>query len=121
MSHYTFPRSRYQDQIASKDPRLHRGRPDQKGREAMICYCLSRSRAYDITRNGKVCRSRRWPEVLCFDTDRDSVENPRFAEKSAGKLAKAQRRLARARRGSNDRQNIKTRIENPYKGQPPER
>jgi len=45
------------------------------------------------------------------DTDGNSVENPRFAEKSADKLAKAQRRLARAESGSNNRQKIKEQIE----------
>jgi putative transposase len=45
------------------------------------------------------------------DTDSNSVENPRFAEKAADKLAKAQKRLARAERGSNNRQKIKEGIE----------
>ena len=34
------------------------------------------------------------------DSDGNSVENPRYAEKSAKKLAKAQKRLARAKNGS---------------------
>ena len=45
------------------------------------------------------------------DTDGNSVENPGFAEKSADKLAKAQRKLARAEKGSNNRLKIKDRIE----------
>ena len=45
------------------------------------------------------------------DTDGNSVENPRFAEKSADKLAKAQRKLSRAEKGSNNRLKIKERIE----------
>ena len=45
------------------------------------------------------------------DTDGNSVENPRFAEKSADKLAKFQKRLARAKKGSNNWQKIKAKIE----------
>jgi putative transposase len=45
------------------------------------------------------------------DTDGNSIENPRYAEKSANKLAKAQRTLARAKKGSNNRKRIKERIE----------
>jgi len=45
------------------------------------------------------------------DTDGNSVENPRFAKKSTDKLAKAQKRLARAERGSNNRRKIKEQIE----------
>ncbi len=42
------------------------------------------------------------------DTDGNSVENPRFAEKSA---VKALRKLARPEKGSNNRLKIKDRIE----------
>jgi len=45
------------------------------------------------------------------DTEGNSIKNPRFAEKSADKLAKAQRKLARAEKGSNNRQTIKEQIE----------
>ncbi len=45
------------------------------------------------------------------ETNGNSVDNPRFAEKAADKLAKVQKRLARAERGSNNHQKIKERIE----------
>jgi putative transposase len=45
------------------------------------------------------------------DSDGNSVENPRYAEKSAKKLAKAQKRLARAKNGSVNRIGVKERIE----------
>ncbi len=45
------------------------------------------------------------------DSEGNSVENPKYAEKSANKLAKAQRRLARAEKGSNNRKKIKEQIE----------
>jgi putative transposase len=48
------------------------------------------------------------------DTDGNSVENPRFAKKSDDKLAKAQRKLARAERVSNNRRKIKKQIEKIY-------
>jgi len=49
------------------------------------------------------------------DTDGNSIENPRFAKKSADKLAKAQRRLARAEQGSNNHRKIKEQIETIHK------
>ncbi len=45
------------------------------------------------------------------DSDSNSVENPKYADKSANKLAKAQRRLTRAEKGSNNRKKIKEQIE----------
>lgn len=45
------------------------------------------------------------------DCDGNSVENPKYAEKSAKKLVKAQRRLASAEKGSNNRKDIKEQIE----------
>ncbi len=45
------------------------------------------------------------------DSDGNSIENPKYAEKSADKLAKAQRSLARAEKGSNNRKKIKDQIE----------
>ncbi len=45
------------------------------------------------------------------DSEGNSVENPKYAEKPANKLAKAQRRLARAEKGSNNRKKIKEQIE----------
>jgi putative transposase len=44
------------------------------------------------------------------DTDGNSIENPRVVEKSAEKLANAQRKLARTESGSNNRQKIKEQI-----------
>ncbi len=49
------------------------------------------------------------------DTDGNSIENPRFGKKSADKLAKAQKRLARAEQGSNNRRKIKEQIETIHK------
>ncbi len=45
------------------------------------------------------------------DSDGNSIENPKYADKSANKLALAQRRLARAEKGSNNRKKIKEQIE----------
>jgi putative transposase len=44
------------------------------------------------------------------DSDGNSIENPKYAEKSANKLAKAQRKLARAEKGSNNWKDIKEQI-----------
>ena len=44
------------------------------------------------------------------DSDGNSIENPRFAEQSSQKLAKLQRKLARAKKGSNNRRKIKDKV-----------
>lgn len=44
------------------------------------------------------------------DSDGNSVENPKYAEKVALKLAKAQRKLARAEKGSNNWKEIKEQV-----------
>ncbi|MCJ7444992.1 MAG: transposase, partial [Methanotrichaceae archaeon] len=44
------------------------------------------------------------------DSDSNSIENPRFAEQSSKKLAKLQRKLARAKKGSNNRRKIKDKV-----------
>ncbi|MCJ7443807.1 MAG: transposase [Methanotrichaceae archaeon] len=44
------------------------------------------------------------------DSDSNSIENPRFAEQSSKKLAKLQRKLARAQKGSNNRRKIKDKV-----------
>ena len=47
-----------------------------------------------------------------MDTDGNSVENPRFTGKSADRLTEAQRKLARAEKGSNNTRKIRAQIEN---------
>jgi putative transposase len=44
------------------------------------------------------------------DSEGNDIENPRYAEQSSGKLARLQRRLARAETGSNNRRKIKDKI-----------
>ena len=44
------------------------------------------------------------------DSDGNSVENPRFAAKSANKVKSIQRRLSRAKKGSNNRQKLKDKL-----------
>jgi putative transposase len=46
-----------------------------------------------------------------MDSDGNSIENPKYAEKAAKKLALAQRKLARTEKGSNNRKKIKEQIE----------
>ena len=43
---------------------------------------------------------------FAVDTDGKSVENPRFAERAATKVKNIQRRLSRAKKGSNNRQKL---------------
>ena len=45
------------------------------------------------------------------DSDGNSVENPRFAEKAAAKAKNIQRRLSRAKKGSNNRQKLKDKLD----------
>jgi len=45
-----------------------------------------------------------------IDSNGNDIENPRCAEKSADKLAKLQRKLARTVRGSNNYKSIKDKI-----------
>ncbi len=45
------------------------------------------------------------------DTDGNSVENPRFAEKAAAKVKNIQRRLSRAKKGSNNRQKLRDKLD----------
>ena len=49
-------------------------------------------------------------ESFVADSDGNSIENPRYAEKSAKKLARYQRKLARREKGSNNRKKIKGKI-----------
>ena len=44
------------------------------------------------------------------DTDGNSVENPRFAEKAATKVRNNQRRLSRAKKGSNNRRKLRDKL-----------
>ena len=44
------------------------------------------------------------------DSEGNEIENPRCAEQSADKLAKLQRKLARAVRGSNNYKSLKDKI-----------
>lgn len=50
-----------------------------------------------------------------MDSDGNSIENPQYAEKSAKKLAKYQRRLARCEKGSNNRKEIKAKVSKTHK------
>ena len=43
------------------------------------------------------------------DSEGNAIENPRYAEQAADKLAKLQRKLARAKKGSNNRRSINDR------------
>jgi putative transposase len=45
------------------------------------------------------------------DTDCNSIENPRFAEKSANKLKMAQRKLSRCQKGSNRRRKAREKLD----------
>jgi putative transposase len=49
------------------------------------------------------------------DSEGNDIENPRCAEQSAGKLAKLQRKLARAEKGSNNRRSIKDKVSKLHK------
>ena len=49
-------------------------------------------------------------KAFAVDSDGNSIENPRCAEKSAKRLAKYQRKLARCKKGSNNRKEIKAKI-----------
>jgi putative transposase len=49
-----------------------------------------------------------------IDTDGNSVENPRFAEKAATKVKTIQRRLSRAEIGSNNRRKLKDKLDNAH-------
>ncbi len=49
-------------------------------------------------------------ESFVTDSDGNSIENPRYAEKSAKKLARYQRKLARCKKGSNNWKEIKEQI-----------
>jgi putative transposase len=44
------------------------------------------------------------------DSEGNGIENPRYAEQAADKLARLQRKLARAEKGSNNRRSIKDRV-----------
>jgi putative transposase len=48
---------------------------------------------------------------FAVDTDGKSVENPRFAEKAATKVKNIQRRLSRAKKGSNNRQKLRDKLD----------
>ncbi|MGD0951090.1 MAG: transposase [Methanotrichaceae archaeon] len=50
-------------------------------------------------------------EAFAVDTDCNSVENPRFAEKSSDKLKTTQRKLSRSQKGSNRRKRIRNRLD----------
>ena len=50
-------------------------------------------------------------EAFAVDTDCNSVENPRFAEKSSDKLKTTQRKLSRSQKGSNRRKKIRDRLD----------
>ena len=50
-------------------------------------------------------------EAFAVDTDCNSVENPRFAEKSSDKLKTTQRKLSRSQKGSNRRNKIRDRLD----------
>jgi len=47
---------------------------------------------------------------FAVDTDGNSVENPRFAEKAAIKVKSIQRRLSRSEKGSNNRRKLKDKL-----------
>jgi putative transposase len=47
---------------------------------------------------------------LVVDSEGNEIENPRFAEQSADKLARLQRKLARSEKGSNNRRAIKDKV-----------
>jgi len=48
---------------------------------------------------------------FAVDTDGKSVENPRFAERAATKVKNIQRRLSRAKKGSNNRQKLRDKLD----------
>jgi len=48
---------------------------------------------------------------FAVDTDSNSVDNPRFAEKAAIKVKNIQRRLSRAKKGSNNRQKLRDKLD----------
>jgi putative transposase len=54
-------------------------------------------------------------KVFAVDSDGNSIENPRYADRSAKKLAKYQRRLARCKKGSSNRKKIKAKISKTHK------
>ena len=54
-------------------------------------------------------------KAFAVDSDGNSIENPRYAEKSAKRLAKFQRRLAKCKKGSNNRKEIKAKISKIHK------
>ena len=54
-------------------------------------------------------------KAFAVDSDGNSIENPRYAEKSAKRLAKYQRKLARCKKGSNNRKEIKAKISKTHK------
>lgn len=54
-------------------------------------------------------------KAFTVDSDGNSIENPRYAEKSAKRLTKYQRKLARCKKGSNNRKKIKAKIFNTHK------
>jgi len=47
---------------------------------------------------------------FAVDSEGNNIENPRYAEHAAHKLAKLQRRLARAEKGSNNRRSIQDKV-----------
>ncbi|HWQ20961.1 MAG TPA: transposase [Methanotrichaceae archaeon] len=49
-------------------------------------------------------------KAFAVDSDGNSIENPRYAEKSSKRLSKYQRKLARCKKGSNNRKEIKAKI-----------
>lgn len=54
-------------------------------------------------------------KAFTVDSDGNSIENPRYAEKSAKRFTKYQRKLARCKKGSNNRKKIKAKIFNTHK------
>jgi len=54
-------------------------------------------------------------KAFAVDSDGNSTENPRYAEKSAKRLAIYQRRLARCKKGSNNRKKIKAKVSKIHK------
>jgi putative transposase len=54
-------------------------------------------------------------KAFAVDSDGNSIENPRYVEKSAKRLAKYQRKLARCKKGSNNRKEIKAKISKTHK------
>ena len=112
MAYYPFPRPEISGSKCAERSKAESRLSWSKGKKGNdLILFKSRSRACDITRNGKVYRLRRWPEVLYCRHWQWFCREPTVCREVRDKLAKTQRRLARTIRGSNDRQIIKTQIE----------